>query len=150
MLTLKPATGLSLVPRDDTKSDLRVNGTTMGLPVDGIILESAWQAGDAYLIAATMDVMHEDSLHFTLIDPGTGTREALALEWAYSTGQFKVLNLIGDTLTFQFFGDTDWRLQVLADPVFRLPFLSDPRGVSRKLGFSSRLKISGNPKPETS
>ena len=53
-----------------------------------------------------------------------------------------------DTLRFRFIGDTDWSVQVLPEPGFRVPLLSEPTGVSRPLGFSRHFVVRGQPQPE--
>lgn len=113
--------------------------------VAGEILEGAWAVGEAVLLATTDDIPQEDSLHLSLLEPD-GAVEAVTLGAAYTTGSFEALDSPGARLDFAFFGDTRWSLTVLERPAWRLPF-SDPRGVSRQGGWSSRLRIEGAPRP---
>lgn len=50
-----------------------------------------------------------------------------------------------DELRFRFFGGTDWAVQLLAQPVWRLPFVSDARGVSRPIGLLRHFVVRGDP-----
>jgi hypothetical protein len=47
---------------------------------------------------------------------------------------------------FRFFGDTDWIVEVLPRKQLRLPLVSDPIGVSRRLGWSRRFAVRREPR----
>ncbi len=67
----------------------------------------------------------------------------------YSTGLFSLLELVEPNIvSFYFIGDVKWRIELLTKVVFRLPFLSDPKGVSRKVGFTRHFNVHGHPIPE--
>ncbi|GEM_PF-3905238 len=75
--------------------------------------------------------------------------EAAVLGAAYSTGSFSDLSLLPpDTVRFRFIGGTDWTVRLLHKDQFRLPLVSEPRGVSRRLGFSRRFVVDGDPQPQ--
>jgi len=116
--------------------------------VNGAVLEGAWSFGAELLVATTDDIPNEDGLHFSLLSPNGSVADEVDLVHMYTTGSFTLLGAEGPTLRFRFFGDTDWLLRVCDSPQARVPFLGDPRGVGRRWGFSKRLLVEGNPKPE--
>lgn len=95
----------------------------------------------------TDDILFEEMLSVHLLDGTLNLLDSVTIGAMYSTGIFSSLELIEPNIVrFRFFDDTDWRIELLTKPVFGLPFLSDPRGVSRKLGFTRYfIKIHGHP-----
>ena len=130
-------------------SELLLDGSPTGIRVIGAILQATveWQG---YRIAFfTDDIPFEEMLRIYMFDSEMGLVDAAVLGAMYSTGTFDALTLQPpDELTFRFFGGTIWRLVLLGEPEFALPFLSDPRGVSRKFKLSRRFRIEGTPQPE--
>ena len=68
----------------------------------------------------------------------------------YATRSFSDLELLPpNRVRFRFIGDTDWTVTLLPEPEFRLPLLSEPKAVSRKLGFKRHFVVDGDPKPQS-
>lgn len=132
-------------------SELLVDGEPLGLVVTGEVLEAAliWRG---YRLAFFTDgIPFEDMLRIYMFDAEMRLIDAATLGARYSTGTFAELTLQPpDILTFRFFGGTVWRLVLLAQQEFTLPFVSDPRGVSRKFKFFRHFRIEGKPQPERS
>ncbi|WP_254504234.1 type II toxin-antitoxin system RelB family antitoxin [Duganella vulcania] len=130
-------------------SELLLDGSPTGLIVTGAVLEAAveWQG---YRIAfLTDDIPFEDMLRIYMFDAKMTLVDAAVLGAMYSTGIFSDLSLQPpDALTFRFFGGIVWRVVLLAEREFALPFLSDPRGVSRKFKFFRQFRVEGKPQPE--
>lgn len=137
---------LSRLAGENPRAQVARGGMTWA--VDGVVLEGAWSLGDELLVATTDDVLHEDGLHFSLLAPVGHVVDEVSLVHVYTTGSFELLGSEGPTLRFRFFGDTDWVLRVCESPRGRVPLLGDPPGVVRRWGFSKRLLVEGNPKPE--
>ena len=142
-LSLRPLEG-----ENATQSELLRAKRPTGHRVTGLVLEGAWAAGPAALVAATMDVLHEDSLHFTLIDFDSDWVEEVALPHPYTTGSFEEPVVRGLQLTFNFFGETRWSLEVLETARLHIPLFGDARGVSRAPRLWTRLIVEGYPRPE--
>ena len=88
-------------------------------------------------------------LRIYMFNASPAVLDSAVLGAMYSTGTFSDLTLQPpNALTFHFFGATVWRAVLLAEREFALPFLSDPRGVSRKFKFFRRFRIEGKPQPE--
>jgi hypothetical protein len=138
-------------PNDDEapRSELLVDGQPTGRLLNGAVLEAAVQWHDQHLLFITDDIPYEEALRIVLVDASLRVLDAAELGAAYSTGSFSDLSLLPpDTVTFRFMGDTDWTVRLLDKDQFRLPLVSEPRGVSRRLGFSRRFVVDGDPQPE--
>jgi hypothetical protein len=139
-------------PYTDTamaSSELLLGDNPTGRIVTGAVLEAAleWQG---YRIAFfTDDIPFEDMLRIYMYDANMTFVDAAVLGAMYCTGVFSDLKLQPpNALTFDFFGDTVWRMVLLAEREFALPFVSDPRGVWRKFKFFRHFRIEGKPQPE--
>jgi len=100
------------------------------------------------LIFLTDDVPYEDALNIHLLDKELNCLDSATIGSIYSTGTFKSLDITGPTqVSFRFIGDTDWGIELLPEPVFSIPFVSDPKGVSGAFGFSKHFRVTGNPVP---
>ena len=131
------------------RSHLLVDGQPSGVTLDGAVLEAAVQWGDHHLLFITDDVPYEEFLCIVLLGADLQTVDAAELGAAYSTGSFSGLALHPpDTVSFRFIGDTTWTVRLLHANQFRLPLVSEPRGVSRRLGFTRRFVVDGDPQPE--
>lgn len=120
-----------------------------GVLVPGAVLEVASQWGSFFLVLATDDVPFEEMLHVHLLDARLQLLDSARIGAAYTTGAFSALpSPLPDVLRFRFIGDTDWSVQVLPAPGFRVPLLSEPTGVSRALSFSRHFIVRGQPQPE--
>lgn len=131
------------------KSRIAVNGQPTEARADGVVLEAAFQWRDFYLLFTSDDIPQEDLLHITLFDGQWQTLDAATLGGAYTTGSFSLIGVEGgNTVRFRFVGDTDWSVEILQTPGFRVPFMSEPKGVTRPLGFSRHFVVRGNPQPQ--
>lgn len=134
---------------DEPRSALLLNGQPTGRVLPGAVLEAAVEWQGQYLLFITDDVPYEEALRIVLIDAELNVVDSAELGGAYTTGSFSDLRLIPpDTVRFRFIGAADWTVRLLNKDEFRLPWLSEPRGVSRQLGFSRRFVIDGQPQPE--
>ncbi|QJI27300.1 hypothetical protein HKK55_00790 [Pseudomonas sp. ADAK18] len=132
-------------------SEVLLQGIASGTLISGAVLEAAVQWRSFYLLFLTDDVPFEEGLNIHLLDERGALLDSATLGGAYSSGHFHDLLLgDGDTLSFRFIGDTTWHLELLQHPQFRLPLVSEPAGVSRRLGFSRHFILRGNPKPQVS
>ena len=139
-------------PYSDTQlatSELLLDGKPSGLIVDGAVLEAAVEWQGCRIVFFTDDIPFEDMLRIYMFDADMTLVDAAVLGGMYSTGTFADLNLRPpDTLTFCFIGGITWRMVLLAEREFALPFFSDPRGVNRKFKFFRHFRIEGKPQPE--
>ena len=139
-------------PYSDTQlatSELLLDGKPTGLIVDGAVLEAAVEWQSCRIAFFTDDIPFEDMLHIYMFDADMTLIDAAVLGGMYSTDTFAKLNLQPpDALTFRFIGGITWRMELLTEREFALPFLSDPRGVSRKFKFFRRFRVEGEPQPE--
>ncbi|WP_144635579.1 hypothetical protein [Bordetella genomosp. 13] len=132
------------------QSRVVIDGKVTQAVVDGVVLEAALQWRQGYLVFATDDIPFEEMLRITLLDADLRVVDSARIGGMYTTGVFSSMKLEGaDTVRFRFLGGTDWRVKILPAPGFRVPFLSEPRGVARPLGFSRRFVVTGNPQPES-
>lgn len=139
-------------PYSDTElatSELLLDGKPTGLVVTGAVLEAAIEWQGCRIAFLTDDIPFEDMLRIYMFDAKMTWVDAAVLGAMYSTGTFTELRLQPpNALTFRFFGGTVWRMVLLAERELRLPYLSDPSGVSRKLQFFRHFRIEGKPQPE--
>lgn len=139
-------------PYTDTElpsSALLLDDKPTGLIVTGAVLEAALEWQGFRIAFFTDDIPYEDMLRIYMFDAGMALVDAAVLGARYSTGTFAELNLQPpNALTFRFFGGTVWRMVLLDEQEFSLPFLSDPCGVSRKLKFFRHFRIEGKPQSE--
>lgn len=132
------------------QSQILLDGQATGKVIEGAYLEAAFRWNDRILLLATDDVPNEETLRIYLLDG-----ELNVLDWArlgamYSTGHVSALEAVQpDMLRFRFFGDTVWTITLLPAPVFRLPLLSDPRGVRRPLRLRRAFELDGKPQAES-
>lgn len=145
--SIRPASPYS--ETEPATSELLINGKRSGRFVRGAVLEAAVQ-WEGYRIAfLTDDVPFEEMLRIYMFDADMALVDAAMLGAMYSTGTFAELVLQPpNMLTFRFFGDIVWRIVLLAEREFAVPFFSDPSGVTRKLKFSRHFRIKGKPQPE--
>ncbi|NRR31371.1 hypothetical protein HSX11_14410 [Oxalobacteraceae bacterium] len=132
-------------------SEILFDDTPTGIILTGQVLEAALEWCDYTVAFLTDDIIHEDMLRIYMFNANHQVIDSAVLGAMYSTGVFRDLNLIEpNTLTFTFIGGITWRLILLPEAEFSLPFISDPRGVSRPLKFFRRFRLLGKPLPETS
>jgi hypothetical protein len=130
------------------RSDILRDGHATGKHVEGAYLEAAFRWNKQILLLATDDIPNEETLRIYLLDG-----ELNVLDWArlgamYSTGHLSALEAVQpDVLRFRFIGETTWAITLLPAPVFRLPVISDPRGVRRPLRLYRAFELDGKPRP---
>ncbi|EHL21156.1 hypothetical protein KYG_19771 [Acidovorax sp. NO-1] len=130
-------------------SEILRNDQATGRQVAGAVLEAAAQWQSFMLLFTTDDTPFEELLHIHLLDAQLNLLDSATVGGMYSTGSFSLLDAAEpDTVRFRFIGGTDWSVQVLPEPGFRVPLLSEPTGVSRPLGFSRHFVVRGQPQPE--
>jgi hypothetical protein len=131
-------------------SEVLVNGTSTGKRISGAVLEAAVQWDNRYLLFMTDDVPYEEMLSIHLLDDQLDLLDSALIGGPYATGSFSSLELREqNTVCFHFIGDTTWSVELLSRPRFRMPFISEPPGVKRPLGFSRHFIVRGNPRPQT-
>ncbi len=129
-------------------SELVHQGTPTGVLLAGVVLEAAVAWNESYLLFLTDDIPFEDSLHIHLLDTYFQPLDTASLSSMYATGSFSGLTMMPpDHLALRFFGDMDWRVELLSRPTARMPFFSEPAGVKRPMGFSRRFIIHATPAP---
>lgn len=130
-------------------SEILLDGAPTGAIVSGALLEAAVHADGRWLLFMTDDSPFEEMLSIHLLDDSWRLLDSAVLGGAYSTGSFSALRLVPPgTAHFHFIGDADWSVEILPRAGFRVPFLADASGVSRKLGFSRHFVVRGKPSPQ--
>ncbi|ELY5826263.1 hypothetical protein SNN65_000164 [Cronobacter turicensis] len=146
LMKVREATDLS-----QAHSELLLNGNITGIIVPGEILEASVQINEQrYVLFLTDDVIFEESLTIALIDFREGIKEIISVGNEYSTGNFEALSITADRINFRFMGDYLWTFTVSDTPRLRLPFVSDPQGVTRDTGFKKYMDISATTVSEKS
>nr|WP_315259082.1 hypothetical protein [uncultured Duganella sp.] len=139
-------------PYTDTalaSSELLLDGKPTGLMVTGAVLEAAVQWRNYRVAFFTNDIPFEEVLSIYMLDANMALIDTATLGAMYSTGTFSELLVHSpNTLTFRFFGGIVWRLVLLNEREFALPFFSDPSGVHRNFKFFRHFRIEGKPLPE--
>ena len=104
------------------------------------------KTGCKYLTFMTDDTPNEDMLHIHLLNESLDVIDSATIGSMYSTGSFRNCNIQEpNTLTFNFIGGTEWKIEILDNKEFLFPFISLPKGVSRKNMFYQYFKIYSNP-----
>ena len=135
-------------PTSMGKYEVLIAGKGTGIMVPVQIIEAAVQVDDKRLLLfLTDDVPYEEALKIALLDLKEGVEEILTLGDAYLTGSFTDLNIQPNAVEFSFIGDTTWRVEIPAMPFMKLPFIGDPRGVSRPPVLKHYIKITASPAP---
>ena len=120
-----------------------------GVHVPGARLEAAGEWMGFVLVLVTVGTPHEEGLHLHLLDAGLRLLDSAWIGGAYATGSFLLRpSPAADTLCFRFLGATQWSVQVLPEPGFRLPLVSEPAGVARPLGFLRHFIVRELPQAE--
>lgn len=131
------------------KSAILINGEATGKFVAGAVLEGSVQWMNFLLLFMTDDIPYEEMLRIVLLDDRLNLVDSALIGSPYSTGSFSSLRLVEpNSVSFRFIGDTNWCIELLPKPTFRIPFISEPPGVWRPLGFSRHFIIQGNPRPQ--
>lgn len=131
-------------------SEILLRAVPTGKFVAGAILEAAIHWRDQYLLLLSNDIPYEDTLNMHLLDAALTLLDTAKLGAAYSTGSFTELQLHEpNQISFRFIGGNPWRIELLTTAEFKMPLLSEPRGVSRPFNFSRRFRVHGNPLPQS-
>ncbi|MGF1723098.1 hypothetical protein [Photobacterium nomapromontoriensis] len=131
---------------DSIQSEVYICGKKVKEKLDGVILEDCYQYNDRYLLFLTNDIPHEDRLSMYYLDHELNVLDMASIGHAYTTGVFRKQVVVADNIiTFHFFGNTKWVLTLLTDSKKRIPFFSDPKGVTRKFSWSCYFLLGGNP-----
>ena len=132
------------------RSEIVIDGHHTGAVVTGAVLEAAltWQN---YRIAFfTDDIPFEEMLRIYKFDSDLKIVDRASLGAMYSTGTFAELKLQPpNVITFRFFGGIVWRVVLLAEREFALPYFSAPSGVHRQFKFFRHFRVEGKPLPES-
>jgi len=131
------------------QSEILFNGENTGKVITGEVLEAAVEWQNHRILFVTDNIPFEDSLRIYLLDAQWQIVDSAVLRAMYATGAFSGPELRPPhILRFGFIGGITWTIELLETARFCLPF-TDPRGVSRPLGFSRRFNIKGRPLPES-
>lgn len=112
----------SLKPIDSPlpRSELFWEGNQTPLVVDGSSLEAQYRIDSRYLLLLTENCPYEEGLHIYLLDNAHRVLDGLELSVPYAPGTLKNLRALDNALTFSFFGEDHWRLDVLKVPTWNL------------------------------
>jgi hypothetical protein len=136
-------------PSSADKSCIFLDGKPTNKSVEGAYLELCLKLGQQYLVFMTDDIPGEDMLHIHLLAEDLSVIDSATIGGMYSTGSFTNYTVLEpNQITFNFIGGNEWRVEVLEDKVFSLPFVSSPKGVARKHPFYQYFKLYGDPQPE--
>jgi hypothetical protein len=130
-------------------SQIYINGNAINAFVTGEALRACIRYHTFYLVFMT-DYGFEDWLDIFFLDEKFNSLDYAALGSIYSTGIFQLLTIKEpDTVVFDFFGDTSWKITLSTKKHFVLPFSSEPffagyRWIHRKFAFSRYFKLSRN------
>ncbi|MGY5955788.1 hypothetical protein ACUY4R_003705 [Kosakonia sp. BK9b] len=145
---MRKANNVSLVTtRDATdfrqaQSAVLIAEEVTNITVPGLLLEAAIQVDDTrYLLCLTDDVIYEESLTIALIDIRHGVLEIVHIGQMWATGFFENLIVDAAHIRFRFLGEGEWVVKIASTPRLRLPFFSDPPGVTRSPGLRKYLSI---------
>lgn len=123
-------------------SRLYFEGTDTGLFVPGGCLEAQFDVGDLWIFILTDDCPYEDGIHVVAVNKYFSIIDRIYMVSPYGTGVFKLISVsVHRTLVFKFFNDILYEIDVFGHPKLCLPFISDPRGVWRRLGFYRWFKV---------
>lgn len=142
---------IEVVPIDNDddesiQSEVYICGKKVHGNIDGVILEDCYQYNDRYLLFLTEDIPYEDALNIYYLDHDLNVLDMACLGHAYTTGNFREQVVVADNIiSFHFFCNTKWFLTLLTDSKKRVPFISDPKGVTRKFSWSCYFLLDGNP-----
>lgn len=151
MKSMRALTEQEFSTRPSTSNDsyILLDGKPTQKDIEGAYLELCLRVGEKYLVFMTDDIPGEDMLHIHLLGSDLNIIDSATIGGMYSTGSFKNHNVKGPSeITFNFIGGNEWRVDILEDKVFSLPFMSSPKGVARKHLFHQYFKVYGDPRPE--
>ncbi|MGP0838092.1 hypothetical protein [Serratia sp. CY85251] len=128
--------------------EIMLSGQKTGFFVPFQVLEAAVTIdSERILLFLTDDTPYEEVLNISLVHMSKGILETVSLGGAYLTGTFSEFHVLPNAVEFSFIGDTTWRIEVADQPFLKIPFVGDPRGISRTMGLTHYLRVSANPAP---
>lgn len=99
------------------RSELIFRDKESGVVVDGVVLEKQFAVQSGYLLFLTEDSPYEEGLHIYFLGADLQVLDALGLGGPYASAILKDVREETETsLTFSFFGDDQWRLQLAPAP----------------------------------
>lgn len=123
-------------------SSLSINGLNSETTVDGAIFETVIEFEAHYLVFTTNDCPYEETLNIYFLDPSLNALDQASLSWPYATGSFEIVDtILPNRVRFKFFEQEIWEITLATSKHFAPPFISDPRGVWRKLQLNRYFKI---------
>lgn len=123
-------------------SEIHVHGVSSGLLVSGSVLEAAIHCDGMTLLMLTDDVPYEDMLSIHLFDRQWQLLDSARIGAAYATGAFGGLTLVEpNRWHFRFIDEAEWWIEILPAPSFRLPLVSEVKGVTRSHMFSRHFLV---------
>jgi hypothetical protein len=117
---VKPVDGFSVarVEGELPRSQLLWEGQPTAIRVDGVTLEHQVQLPSGYLLFLTEDRPYEERLHIYLLDRDRHVVDGLELAAPYASGILSHVMPDGDdAVSFSFFGDDRWRVEVKNTPL---------------------------------
>jgi hypothetical protein len=140
---VKPVDGFSVarVEGEFPSSQLLWEGEPTAIRVDGVTLEHQVQLPAGYLLFLTEDRPYEERLHIYLLDRDRQVIDGLELAAPYAAGILSHVTSEGDdAVSFSFFGDDRWRVEVNDTPLgFLARRVSAP--VKRKSGGKRLMTV---------
>ncbi|WLI89471.1 hypothetical protein Q4S45_22715 [Massilia sp. R2A-15] len=123
-------------------AEVVVDSVPTHLRVSGSVLEAAVHCDGMTLLLLTDDVPYEDMLSIYLLGPQLQLLDSARIGAAYATGNFSGLTLVEpNRLRFRFIDDAEWWVEILPAPSFRLPLVSEVKGVTRSHMFSRHFLV---------
>ncbi|MGF1836789.1 hypothetical protein [Photobacterium sanguinicancri] len=131
------------------ESQVCIYGKKVKEKLYGLVLEECYLYQGRYLLFLTDDIPHEDILHIYYLDSDLNVLDRADIGSPYATGSFRSSVVVADNIiSFNFIGNTVWTLTLFTSERNRIPFISDPTGVTRKLSFYCYFQLDGKPCPE--
>jgi hypothetical protein len=144
---VKSADGFSVARLEGElpRSELLWQGEPTAIRLDGVILEQQLRVAGGYLLFLTEDSPFEEALHIYFLDDDKRVVDGLELSAPYASGLLRDVAVDGDdAVSFSFFGDDRWRVEVhKARLGFFAARVSAPlkrKGGSKKLLTARRLR----------
>ena len=131
---------------ESPKSQLVIDGKEVDSFVVGAVLEACVKHGNFYLIFTTNDCPYEESLNIYFLNLSYDILDKAVLVWPYKTGLFEILDITQSNLVdFKFFEEKSWQVEIFSHKRTLIPYISEPRGVWRKLKLKHHFKIREKP-----